>query len=234
MANSDRPPFQAHILQLEQDGFLTRTFRRLDPERQQAVIDAILDEAIDKGPARINIKRVAARAGVSVGSLYQYFHNRAGLLDFAIALTVRWMTASLSQYRDALAALPLREALLAYVMGGLEWSKEQAAFMRFFARAAYHGETPLSQSLVRPIAKVLREMINEMLIQAAKRGEIRKGVDLEAVHRVIYALTIAIADSQLLPYLNNYFQVTDKKMSVNRTLEAMVDLIMQGIGSPKK
>ena len=39
----------ARILEFEQEGLVTRTFRRLDPQRQQAVLAAILDEAIEKG-----------------------------------------------------------------------------------------------------------------------------------------------------------------------------------------
>ena len=78
-------------MQFEQEGLVTRTFRRLDPERQQAVVHAILEEAGEKGPTAINIKEVARRADVSVGSLYQYFGNRDGLLDFAVALCVRYM-----------------------------------------------------------------------------------------------------------------------------------------------
>src|SRR3972149_9723522 len=105
-----------HILQLEQEGWVTRTCRRLDPERQQAVIPAILDEAEEKGPAAINIKQVAERAGVSIGSLYQYFDNREGLLTFAIELCVRLVKDAFNQYREALAAMPLREALAAYLM----------------------------------------------------------------------------------------------------------------------
>ena len=64
---------QVQIMQFEQDGLVTRTFRRLDAERQQAVVHAILAEASEKGPALLNIKKVAHRASVSWGSLYQYF-----------------------------------------------------------------------------------------------------------------------------------------------------------------
>jgi len=55
------------ILELEKKGLVTRTFRRLDSDRQQAIITAILDEAGETGPQDLNIKRVAERAGVSTG-----------------------------------------------------------------------------------------------------------------------------------------------------------------------
>jgi AcrR family transcriptional regulator len=228
---SDWSQIHSHILELEQQGLVTRTFRRLDPERQQAVLDAILDEAVEQGPASLNVKRVAQRAGVSIGSIYQYFTNREGLLAFAVELCVRWMTDEFERYRPMLAAMPLHEALVAYLVGGVEWSQTQTGLIQFFGRAAYQGDPELAERMVSPIATTLRRMVGEMLTQAAARGEIRADVDLEAAARVIHALTIVIGDSQLLPYLNTYFQVSDEEMSFERVLEALIALVLHGIGA---
>jgi TetR/AcrR family transcriptional regulator len=234
MTLSDWTQIHTHILELERKGLVTRTFRRLDPDRQQAILGAILDEAVEKGPASLGVKQVAARAGVSVGSLYQYFGNRDGLLAFAVELCTRWTADAFDGYRPVLAAMPLREALAAYLLGGIEWSQMQVGLVQFFARAAYHGDPELAESVVRPVAEVMRETVREILAQAAARGEVRAGVDLEAAARVVNVLLIAVGDSQLLPYLNTYFQVMDQEMSPERILEATLALILQGIGPEKK
>jgi AcrR family transcriptional regulator len=223
--------FPSYIIQAEQQGQVTRTFRRLDPARQQAVLQAILDEAAQRGPAALNIKQVAQRAGVSVGSLYQYFGDRDRMLNFAVDLCVRFVTDAFEMYQPYLAALPLREGLAAYVSGGIEWSRAEAGFLQLFARAAYQGDPELADRLVLPISKKLREMVSEMLAQAAARGEIRPEVDLEAATRLIYGLSITVGDSQLLPYLNNYFQIIDPAMPPERILAAMLDLILNGIAT---
>ncbi len=223
--------FQGHILHLEQEGVVTRTFRRLDPDRQQVILAAILDEAAEKGPAAVNIKHVAERAAVSVGSLYTYFPNRDAMLDFAVQVCVRWATDAFQEFRPYLLAMPFREALEMYLVGGIEWSHMYTGLLRLFARAAYHGDPELADPLVRPVATLLREMVHDMLAQAVERGEIQEEVDLEAVTRVVHALTIAVGDSQLLPYLNTYFQVTDEEMPPQRVLAAMIELILQGIGT---
>ena len=95
-----------HIAEMEQQGLVTSTFRRLNSERQLAVITAIFDEAVEKGPTSLNIKRVAERAGVSVGSLYTYFNNRDGLLHFATELCVRFMNDMFNVGRPFLMAVP--------------------------------------------------------------------------------------------------------------------------------
>jgi AcrR family transcriptional regulator len=228
---SEWAQIHTHILQLEQAGLVTRTFRRLDPERQQAILTAILDEAAEKGPEALSIKKVAERAGVSVGSLYTYFPNREGMLAFAVEVCVRFVTEQFDQYLPYLVALPLQDALEAYLVGGVQWSQMYAGFLRLFARAAYHGDPELADSLVRPIATVLREMVAEIVAAAAKRGELRQGVDLEATTRIIHALTIVAGDSQLLPYLNVYFQVLEEDVPPERLMTALVQLVLRGIGA---
>jgi len=225
----------AYILKFETEGRVTRTFRRLDPQRQMVIIEAILEEAAQAGPSSINIKKVAQRAGVSVGSLYTYFPHRDGMLSFAVELSVHLINDSFSEYRPYLASLPLREALNAYLIGGVEWSATQAGFLRLFARAAYQGDPELAETLVKPISNTLLDMVREILNMAKLRGEIRPEIDLEAASRLVHAFTITAGDSILLPYLSHYFQVTDENIPFERMVEALVNLICQGIeASPRK
>src|SRR5512145_2632174 len=87
--------WQRQVLLLESQGKVTRTFRRLDPERPRAIIEAIFAEAAERGPQSMQVKRVAARAGVAIGSLYQYFPRRDGMLEAAVDVTVGFLTAAL-------------------------------------------------------------------------------------------------------------------------------------------
>ena len=221
----------ARILEFEQAGLVTRTFRRLDPQRQQAVLAAILDEAIEKGPAAINIKQVAERAEVALGSLYQYFGSREGLLSFAIELCVNYITDMFEMYRPMLLEMPLAEGLAAYLNTGVEWSQTQMGMIQFVARAPDQGEPELADRVVKPIGTAMRTIVHDLLTAGVERGEVRADIDLEATTRAVNAALIAIGDSQLLSYLNNYFQVADRRVSAQRVTDALVALILRGIGT---
>lgn len=220
---------QANFLEFEQQGLITRTFRRLDPSRQQAVLQAILEEAGSKGPASINIKSVGERARVSVGSLYQYFGSREGLMSFAVALCTRYLTDLFAESRPYLVEMPLREALAAYLKYGIEWSQTQVGLIAFFGRAAYQGDAALAESVVQPVAAAMRELIRDMLAAAQKRGELRSDLDLEAAARALNGWLIVLGDSQLLPFLNNYFQITDEMVSFDRVLIVVLDILEKGL-----
>jgi len=227
----DWTSIHTHILALEEAGLVTRTFRRLDPGRQQAILQSILDEAIEVGPTSIKIKRVAARAGIAVGSLYNYFGSRDNLLAFTVEICTRYVLDMFAAFQPYLVAMPLREALAGYLQGGLEWSETQAGLVQFFVRAAYQGDEALYPRCVEPIAEMMLAIVTEMLAQAVARGEVRPDVDLEATAHVINATLLAVGDSQLLPYLNRYLCVSDADVPFDRTIDALLDLILDGIAT---
>lgn len=222
-----------HILAAEQAGMVSRTFRRLDPERQIAVINAILAEAGEHGPANLNMTRVAARAGVAVGSLYQYFPNRRGMLDFAVRLSTASLLDLLESGREAMLSLPLREALYWYLNGGMAWGQTQRGMLLFFGRAAYQGDPQFAATVVQPVAERLQRFVEELLQAAAARGEIDPGVDVPAAARAVNALLIALGDSQLFPSLNRYFRVSEDGMPAERVFQAGFELILRGLGKQK-
>ena len=223
--------FYALILDLEQKSLVTRTFRRLDPQRQQALLNAILDEAAEVGPADLNIRRVAERCGSSVGSLYQYFGSRANLLAFTIELVVRTTVDTFNAYRSYLVEMPLLEALQAYLTGGMEWTREQMGMARFFARIAYHGDPVLGEQVVQPIATVLTGMVRDILQAAQQRGEVHPELDVDATARILNTLLIAVADAQLLPYLNTYYQLTGENLDPERSMRALLALVANGLAA---
>jgi TetR/AcrR family transcriptional regulator len=234
MLITDWEPLFTHIVRLETEGLVTRTFRRLDPERQQAILSAILEDAAERGPTEVTMKSIAKKAGVSVGSLYQYFTSREKLIDFTIAVTVPTMREMLESFLPMLQELPLKDALEAYLLGGVEWSLSQPGFVQFYARAAYSGDPHFAETVVEPIGAVLRQTVVAILEKAASRGELRAGVDVEAAGRAANALFIAIIDPQLLPYLNYYFQVVTPDLPGERLALAAVDLILHGIATEAK
>jgi len=99
----------------------TATIPRKKPAqtRSKATVEAILEAAarvlVEEGFDRTTTNRVAEVAGVSIGSLYQYFPNKEALLS---TLAERHMSAMLGQLADMANELldaPLEDAVRAYV-----------------------------------------------------------------------------------------------------------------------
>ena len=68
-------------------------FEKLDPERQEAIVDAATRELAARGPERASLNKVLADVGLSKGVTYYYFEDRQDLfvtvISRAIDLAVR-------------------------------------------------------------------------------------------------------------------------------------------------
>lgn len=91
--------------------------------RSQATVDALVDAAahilVRGGYGAFTTNRVAARAGISIGSLYQYFPNKEALLaelqSRHVARIERGLASTLARLREA----PLPEVVAALVEGNV-------------------------------------------------------------------------------------------------------------------
>lgn len=90
----------------------TRTIPRksASQQRSQATVETLLDATarilVREGYDRASTNRIAAKAGVSVGSLYQYFPNKEALVA---ALVARHNRDMLQLLREALAEMASRD-----------------------------------------------------------------------------------------------------------------------------
>jgi AcrR family transcriptional regulator len=232
------------LVELEGRGLVKSTFIRLDEERRAQVLDAVLEESARSGPERLNIKEVARLSSVPVGSLYQYFGDRESLARFAALVLARKLSGELEASVPYLEAMPLREALISYLSYGIEWSVKEAASLRSFVVAAYGGasfgsafaEEPEGadgiwyvESLIRPVASAMQELVRRVFAAARARGELREGLDVEAAARLANVLLIAVGDSRMMPRLDEYYRLSNPGSTTESGIAQAVDFICRSV-----
>ena len=80
-----------------------------DPK--QRIIDAALDEFLDRGYGHASMRAIAAQAGMTVGNIYLYFTGKERLFEALVGETVeklRWMMAMQDASDESLRWLALR------------------------------------------------------------------------------------------------------------------------------
>lgn len=106
-----------------------QTSTRLEPRkspvqaRSTASVDAILKATVQVllrvGKEKLTTTRVAARAGVSVGTLYQYFPNKRALLRAALKLHVEEILAEVDKVCVAQRGRPVEQMVEALAVASL-------------------------------------------------------------------------------------------------------------------
>jgi AcrR family transcriptional regulator len=92
--------------------------------RSAASVDAILEATIQvllsAGKERLTTTRVASRAGVSVGTLYQYFPNKSSLLQAVLKRHMDEVTEAVQRVCREQKGQPLQQMATALICTFLE------------------------------------------------------------------------------------------------------------------
>ncbi|HYI04483.1 MAG TPA: TetR/AcrR family transcriptional regulator [Reyranella sp.] len=98
----------------------------------QALLDATARVLTKEGYDRASTNRIAATAGVSVGSLYQYFPNKEALVAALVARHNREMLDLLREALKEVASLDLATAIAKLVRAAVDAHRVDPALHRVF------------------------------------------------------------------------------------------------------
>ncbi|KRC79627.1 TetR/AcrR family transcriptional regulator [Sphingomonas sp. Root241] len=105
-------------------------------KRSQATVDTLLDATarvlVREGYDRASTNRIAAVAGVSIGSLYQYFPGKEALVTALVARHNREMLALLRGAMAAVATLSVAEAVRLLVAAMIDAHRVDPELHRIF------------------------------------------------------------------------------------------------------
>ena len=169
--------------------------RRRTPrqERALATVDAVVEAAalliVEDGYARLTTNRVAERAGVSVGTLYQYFRSKEAVVE---ALVQRIADERIEMFGRTLVALvdqdpPLEDGIRVLLDATLSAMRVRPQLaQRLLLEAPRAGRTDLEHEWRRRVIAQVRAVMH------GRRERIRDGADVEMMAWVAVTASFAV------------------------------------------
>ena len=119
---------------------------------------------------------VAREAGISVGSLYQYFKTKESLFLALIEESHGTLTAVID---DIFSRVPgFFQRVEALLRAAVEWSRKDPDLLNLYIACTTEELAPLAAKLSGRIESVAAERYSQMVAEAKRRGEIK--ADLSA------------------------------------------------------
>ena len=161
-------------------GFLACSPRRLDAERQEAILRATYELLGEAGYQGLRVDAVAARAKASKATLYRHWPTKAGLVTEAVRFC-----------KGAEQAVPdtgsLRGDLVSWLVAvGAVISGEQGAVMAGLF-TAMQNDPDLAVEL-RSMQESKKHAAATVCARAEQRGELRPGYDPGLIDEIVPAL----------------------------------------------
>jgi AcrR family transcriptional regulator len=196
--------------------------RRKDA-RPQELLAAALDLFVERGYAATRLDDVAARAGVSKGTLYLYFENKEELFKAVVRENVLPVLGEAEEIVDSFAghsAELFREIVLGW------WERIGATKLSGITKlmmAESHNFPEVTQFYHDEVISRGNAMIVRMLERGMQRGEFRQ-VDLTQAMNIICAPML-----MLMMWKHSFNSCRIEPISPEEYLNSFIDLFLHGL-----
>jgi TetR/AcrR family transcriptional regulator len=162
------------------------TFHNLAESKRRRLVESAIDEFAARSYPEASLDRIAARAKVSKGSLYQYFEDKADLYQHLVLgeLAAR-KTRALA---PALASGTFFERLEAMFLTGLSAFRDDPRAAALGARLYEDGGDPSARALKDQAREAGVAFFRTELAEAIARGEVRSDVDVDLAAHLVATL----------------------------------------------
>ena len=199
--------------------------QRRKEARPQELLDAALDLFVERGFAATRSEDVAARAGVSKGTLYLYYPSKEELLKEVIRHNV---VNEIAEGVDIVRQFEGRSADLLAMMLRLWWERigeTRASGIIKLMTSEVRNFPEVAQFYVDEVIAPSNQLIASIIARGIARGEFRTGLNVpEVVHAIVAPLVLMAMNKHALGACSTAFQLDPKAI-----IEALIDLALHGL-----
>jgi len=211
--------------------------QRRKEARPQELLDAALDLFVERGFAATRSEDVAARAGVSKGTLYLYFPSKEELLKEVIRHNV---VSEIAEGVDIVRQFEGSSSELLAMMLRLWWERigeTRASGIIKLMTSEARNFPEVAQFYVDEVIAPANQMLAKVIERGIERGEFRATLNVpEVVHAIVAPMVLLAMNKHSLGACSAAFLLDPKAVT-----EALIDLALNGLatrsaapGTPRK
>ncbi len=205
-------------------------YQKLPPEKQDKVFGAAASEFARKGFEAASMNAVVAEAGISKGSLFQYFSSKLKLFDAVVSFATRTAKSRLRQARDESRGAPLRRRLGATLRAGFLFIEEHPHLARVYFRLLHSGEAPFGTARIRTLHRQSIDFLSQLLEDARACGELRPQTDIARTAFLINSLMQHLLHAYYTQHLDSELGLyRGEEEDLDTWIDATLDLVTRGV-----
>ncbi|HUI70559.1 MAG TPA: TetR/AcrR family transcriptional regulator [Spirochaetia bacterium] len=207
--------------------FHTKTFEKIDEARRESILSVAIREFADKGFNGTSINGLARKAGVSIGSLYSYFHSKDELFLTVCAKGHDLLEHALSDIDPSRGLFSEYRTMLTRAR---DYAKSNPELNLIYLDATTQGLRHLAKRLSSSLESVTAKLYERLLEAAARTGEIRRDIEPGAAAFCLDNLIVLFQFSFCSDYYRDRLRIflglaDDQEIDEDGLIEAILDFV---------
>ena len=181
----------------------TNKFEQLPEEKQSRIVNASISEFAEKDYETASMNTVVNQAGISKGSLFNYFKTKSVLYDHIYQIALGEVKLYLRDVRDETIDLSFENRLSKVVDSGVLFITEHPRLARIYFRLVYSGDSPNREKIVNELQAMSDDYLGNIIQDAMDRNELNPNLDKSQ--------SVFFLDAVLNRFLKEYHLVMNQR-----------------------
>ncbi|ABR50741.1 transcriptional regulator, TetR family [Alkaliphilus metalliredigens QYMF] len=197
-----------------------QTFFNLPDEKRERIIGVAIEEFSKNSFDNASISKVAERANIAKGSLYQYFEDKKDLYKFMIDIATQKKMHYLKDCLEEMDELRFFELIKKLYVRGILFAKENPQLVGIANHFLKENDVKFKEEILGMGLEKSNQFLEQLIEERKQRGEINPEIDTKFGAHMISTLNTSIVD-----YLLNDIRYEEMIQDERRLLE-MVDKML--------
>jgi len=189
------------------------TFNKISEEKRQRVLDAAIDEFSSRGFSSANINVIAKNAGISIGSMYNYFSSKDDLYLTVINHGYKILESIINKID--LEEGDIFDKIEKLLRSAQSYAKKYPRLHQIYLDTSTEGSSHLSKRLSKKMESITADFYHKSLKESMDRGVIASDTDEYIASFCIDNLMLLLQFS----YTSKYFQERMKIFAGKKSIQ---------------
>lgn len=206
----------------------SKTFENLDPQKQERVLDAAVEEFAEHGFHQASVNRMVKRLGIAKGSLFNYFGTKEGIFQCVFEHSVEKLKGPLRKAREAEG--DTFDRLRLSLEAGLEFVRAHPRLYRIYLKVLFQENVPFRVAFLRQVRGYAAKYLTPLLEEGIRRGELRSDLDLNMAVFLVDGLFDRLLQSLTVPEVHPALHCISEADSLQR-IDQLMDFIRRALAA---
>ncbi|MEE8341454.1 MAG: TetR/AcrR family transcriptional regulator, partial [Candidatus Neomarinimicrobiota bacterium] len=204
----------------------TSTFTQLADSKQKSIIDASVYEFANNGFKNASVNKIVEKAGISKGSLFNYFKSKNLLFDHIYQIALREVKIYLAEVRDESENDDFFIRFGKIINSGIMFISKHPRLARIYFRLLNSDDSPYGKEIIKKLHGEAIKYLTDFVETGIERNELRSELSLNTVAFLMESILNRILQ---VHYLEIFDTKPELSKNNNNWINEIVNTLKMGL-----
>jgi TetR/AcrR family transcriptional regulator len=203
-------------------------FEKINNEKKEKIIKSAIKEFIEEGFTGASTNTIVKNAGISKGSLFNYFENKENLYIYLVKINMEKLLSNFKEKQKEIKSLKFFEGLKFFIYLNIDFFTKHPETFKFLAKALINSPPEIRENIQQAKRNIQAKVI-EYLVENCPPNFFIEGINIEALKNMLGILLDVISNKYIEKYDGDIKLLISSTKKREKEIDEYLEILKYGI-----